>query len=315
MLGLAGFRNRKDVRETREEVEDDLPDGASVALRDFRQHPAGGGIQARERFVSEGRVGHHRDLPLLAVGDQLALDAAVAQMVEDLVGSQLMVAQRGLGGFHLRDVEVADSGETDLAFVDRGAPWRAWYRPADSCPPNAGDRGRGGPCRGCQAPLARAQRAVVAGVGGEDFAHQEHFIAAPGDGFTGEFLGAAVAVHFGGVDVRKAEIQAHAQGLDGAPLAVAGAFDHPGALPDDRDIHAGPAECALRHDAIIAQRRLTILGTPVPGSRLGYRLRSPRALCQEVLIERLPDQRLDDRLPAHVEVLERPYPVPPACWR
>jgi hypothetical protein len=37
-------------------------------------------------------------------------------------------------------------------------------------------------------------------------------------------------------------------------------------LSDDRDLHAGPAECALYHDAIIAQRCLTILGEPVPGS-------------------------------------------------
>ncbi len=28
----------------------------------------------------------------------------------------------------------------------------------------------------------------------------------------------------------------------------------------------GPAECAFRHDAIIAQCCLTILGKPVPGS-------------------------------------------------
>lgn len=39
--------------------------------------------------------------------------------------------------------------------------------------------------------------------------------------------------------------------------------------------------------------------------RLGRRLRSPCSLCQVVLIESLPNQGLDDRLAAHVEVLSR----------
>ena len=36
---------------------------------------------------------------------------------------------------------------------------------------------------------------------------------------------------------------------------------------------------------------------------LGRRLRPPCALCQVVLVESLPDQRLDDGLTAHVKVL------------
>src|SRR5271157_1066886 len=79
--------------------------------------------------------------------------------------------------------------------------------------------------------------------------------------------------------MREAEIYAHAQGLDGAPLARVGAFDHPRALSDDGDGHAGPAECAWRHDAIIAQRCLTILGKPVSGSG-AQRAGTPGALKQ-----------------------------------
>src|SRR5271157_5373372 len=79
--------------------------------------------------------------------------------------------------------------------------------------------------------------------------------------------------------MREAEIYAHSQGLDGAPLARVGAFDHPRALSDDGDGHAGPAECAWRHDAIIAQRCLTILGKPVSGSG-AQRAGTPGALKQ-----------------------------------
>ena len=52
MLGLAGFRNRKDVRAAREEVEDNLADRASVALRDLRQHPAAGNQGVGRRLLS-----------------------------------------------------------------------------------------------------------------------------------------------------------------------------------------------------------------------------------------------------------------------
>ena len=49
--------------------------------------------------------------------------------------------------------------------------------------------------------LAGAQGAFVAGVGGQDFADQEHLVAPAGDGLRRRFFGASAAVHLGGIDV------------------------------------------------------------------------------------------------------------------
>ena len=64
-----------------------------------------------------------------------------------------------------------------------------------------------------QAALACAQRALVACIGRQHFAHQEDFVAPAGNRLAGEFLGAPAAVHLGGIDVRESQIDAGAQRL------------------------------------------------------------------------------------------------------
>ena len=157
------------------------------------------------------------------------------------------MAQRGLRRPQFGDIEVAHAGEADVALVDQvlhgahGLADRVIALPVEEVEIEAIG------AEALQAALAGAQGAVVARVGGEDFAYQEHLVAAAGDGLAGEFFGASVAVHLGGIDVGEAEIDARAQGVDGAALGVRRAFDHPGALSDDGDLHAGPAEGSLCH--------------------------------------------------------------------
>jgi hypothetical protein len=62
-----------------------------------------------------------------------------------------------------------------------------------------------------QAALAGRLHAAAVGIVGIDFADQEHLVAAAGDRLAHHFLGAALAVHLGGVDQRHAEVQAQAQ--------------------------------------------------------------------------------------------------------
>jgi len=54
-----------------------------------------------------------------------------------------------------------------------------------------------------------------------DLADQEDLVAAPGDRLADDLLGAALAVHLGGVDQRHAAFDAAAQRGDGIGVAVA----------------------------------------------------------------------------------------------
>jgi hypothetical protein len=50
-----------------------------------------------EGLVTERAVAHDGDLPLRAVGNEAALDAALAQVIEHLVAGEPFVVERGFG--------------------------------------------------------------------------------------------------------------------------------------------------------------------------------------------------------------------------
>jgi len=98
-----------------------------------------------------------------------------------------------------------------------------------------------------EAALARLQRAVEAGIIGQDLAHQEDLIATPRDALARDLFRAPMAVHLGGIDVRQAEVDAGAQRVRGAPLRIRGTLDLPRALSDQRNLHASPPERPIGH--------------------------------------------------------------------
>src|SRR5579872_3135701 len=85
-----------------------------------------------------------------------------------------------------------------------------------------------------QAALAGGGNASPRCVRRQNLADNENSVALPGDRLTDQFLGAAVAVHFGGVDQSYAEINAAFEGGDGFRLMSAALAHHPGAQAERR---------------------------------------------------------------------------------
>ena len=89
-----------------------------------------------------------------------------------------------------------------------------------------------------EAALAGLDRAFQAGVPGIDLADDEDLVAPAPDRLADDLFGAAVAVHFGGVDQRHAEIDAGLEAFDLGP-GMTGILTHrPGALAERRHLSA-----------------------------------------------------------------------------
>jgi hypothetical protein len=67
-----------------------------------------------------------------------------------------------------------------------------------------------------------------------DLADQEDLVAAAGDGLADHFLGAALAIHLGGIDQRHAEVEPEPQRRHHVGVAAARLAHAPGAEPEDR---------------------------------------------------------------------------------
>ena len=83
---------------------------------------------------------------------------------------------------------------------------------------------------------------MAGGVGGEDFGDEGDVLAEGGDGLADESLGAAVAVHFRGVDEGEAELDAAAEGGNFCGAGGGRVAEVPGALADAGDGAVGDAE-------------------------------------------------------------------------
>src|SRR3954469_24108803 len=83
-----------------------------------------------------------------------------------------------------------------------------------------------------EAALAGFDDPLPAGVPGIDLADKEDLVAATCNRLPGDLLGAAFAVHFGGVNQRHAEIEAMSEALD-FDIGLAVILPHlPGAKPE-----------------------------------------------------------------------------------
>ena len=90
-----------------------------------------------------------------------------------------------------------------------------------------------------QAPLAGGDGPGAGRILGQHLADDEAFVAPPGHRLGDHLLGAAIAVHLGGVDQRHAEIEPELQRRH-LVLARPPAFAHmPGALAELRHFLAG----------------------------------------------------------------------------
>ena len=113
---------------------------------------------------------------------------------------------------HVRDIEVRHAPVTDFARLRAAPRTPRPFRPADGCRASAADRGRSGRCAaasGCaRTPPARrcARRCADSTL-----LTMNSLVAPAGDRLADDLLGAAVAVHLGGVDQRHAEIDAEPQ--------------------------------------------------------------------------------------------------------
>src|SRR5690348_13594071 len=94
-----------------------------------------------------------------------------------------------------------------------------------------------------QAALARGRDAGSRRIRRQNLADDENPVALAGDGLTDQFLGAAVTVHFGGIDERHAEIDAALEGGDGLRLVPAALAHHPRAEAE----RGNPLAAGQRH--------------------------------------------------------------------
>ena len=109
-----------------------------------------------------------------------------------------------------------------------------------------------------QAALAGKLRGFAPGVVGIDLADQKNPVASAANRLTDELFGRPVAVHFGGIDQRHAEVDALLQGRNF--LAAPGRIlaDHPGAHAQGRHLFSARQGNAF-HTISTARKSLTLV--------------------------------------------------------
>ena len=123
------------------------------------------------------------------------------EVVENLVGG----AGRG-ECCHLVRVEVADAPGADLALLDQAFEGGDGFGDGDAAGPVEEVEVEIVGAQAAEAAFAGLREGAGAGVLGIGLADKGDFGAAAGDGLGDDFLGAAIGVHFGGVDEGEAEV-------------------------------------------------------------------------------------------------------------
>ncbi|VVO37462.1 hypothetical protein PS689_05506 [Pseudomonas fluorescens] len=174
-----------------------------MAIGDFMQ----GRVVQQITRLADRAVRHQRQVTIGAPQHQVELDATLLRVVQHLIGGATRVVQLD----HVRHVEIGNAPGTDLAFLAQtferfdGLGQRVLARPVQQIkidvigihPTKAGFAGFWNSC--------------AAGVVWIDLADDEHLVALPGNGLPYDFLGAAVGIHFSGVDQGQALFDAATQ--------------------------------------------------------------------------------------------------------
>ena len=181
---------------------------------------------------------------LLAPRQQVPFDAAVHEVVEHLVGGDGAAARQGGRFFHLVGVEIADAIVEDLSgLLERGKCFERLRERLRAAPVQQIEVEAVG-LEPLEAALAGRDDAAPRGVVRIDLADQAHLVAPARDRLGDDLLGAAFAVHLGGVDQGDAEIEPELQRGDLGVERAAPARPCPrcpGRAPASRDRREGAA--------------------------------------------------------------------------
>ncbi len=129
VAGIGRFRNRDDVRGTQQPASASCAGVAPSAPGDRRELRL-----AQQRALSQRRVRHHRNPALAQPRQQLPFDAALAQVVEDLVGRAVPAVGQRDELAHVGDVEVRHAPAHDLAVARAAARTRRPFPPSGIAP-------------------------------------------------------------------------------------------------------------------------------------------------------------------------------------
>jgi len=156
-------------------------------------------------------------------------------VIQNLVRRARLAAGRGHEFFHVVGIEVAHAPVADLAGFAQRLEGRDRLR----------ERHRAAPVQQIQiepirvqtfeAAFARRNHAAPARVMRIHLADKEHLVTQSCKRFAEQRLGCAVAVHFGGIDQRHAELDAASQRVDLSRAARRLLAHLPCALPEFRD--------------------------------------------------------------------------------
>ena len=186
---------------------------------------------AQQRALPERRIRHHRHPALAHPRQEIPFDAALAQVIEHLIGRAVPSFGECRERLHVRPIEIGDAPAQDLA---AGAQR---FERIDGL----GKRNAAAPmqqieidvigAQSTQAALAGRNRRFSAGVVRIHLGYYSDLIAPAGDCTRDDFLGAAVAVHLGGVDERHAEVEAERERRNFVRRALAPLAHPPRPLP------------------------------------------------------------------------------------
>ena len=231
VVGVGGLRDRDDAGLAQHPGKRDGRRIAAVLVGDLLQWRL-----AQQRALAQRRVGHDHDLGLLALGQELPLDAARAQVIEHLVGGAVAAAGHAGELGHVAGVEVADAPVADLAVLAEGLEGLDRLGQRVGAAPVQEVEVEAVGLEALEAALAGGDGALARGVVGIDLADEVDVVAQGAHGVADDLLGLALAVHLGGVDEAQAELEAELHRLElGGPLG--GALAHaPGAETQHRHL-------------------------------------------------------------------------------
>ena len=137
---------------------------------------------------------------------QIELDAASGQVVEDLVGGDFLPVSEAASFFHVRCVEVAHSERDDFAGEPKLRECLERFGERDRAAPVQQAQVNGVDAKPAQAPFAGGDGAASCGIVRIDLADQKYFVTPAANRFANQLLGGALTVHLGGIDQRHPQI-------------------------------------------------------------------------------------------------------------
>src|SRR5258706_9905397 len=135
------------------------------------------------------RIGHDRDVSVMAPRHQIVLDAAPGQVIENLVGRYLRAAIEFPKLDHVYHVEIADAPVANFACIDQRGKGVERFFERDIAEPVQQIEIEAVCSKAPATMLARSNCPGPCRIFGENLADKEQLVAASGDRFANERLG------------------------------------------------------------------------------------------------------------------------------